>query len=105
MAKHLGWAIRPKNTPVAVKLANGTVVHSSDATNGLVLNDLWQAYVTFLVLDVPFEVVLGMLCLLSIFPYSLIYGHIFHFPFHLTGRQESFMYNKGSLEQTAYCCK
>ena len=38
--KHLGWVAKPKNTPVAVKLANGTVVHSSGATNGLILSGI-----------------------------------------------------------------
>ena len=31
VAKHLGWAIKPNNTPVTVKLDNGTVVCSVSA--------------------------------------------------------------------------
>ena len=60
VAKHLGWAIKPNNTLVAMKLANRTVLCSSGIANGLVLSGLWQAYVIFLVLDVLFEVILGM---------------------------------------------
>ena len=40
VAKQLGWAIKPNNTPVAVKLANKIVVHSWIATNGLVLSSI-----------------------------------------------------------------
>ena len=58
VAKHLGWAIKPNNTPAEVKLANGIVVHSLGATNGIALSGVWQAYETFLVLDVLFEVIL-----------------------------------------------
>ena len=36
VAKHLGWAIKPKSTSVAVKLAIGIVVCSSSTTNSLV---------------------------------------------------------------------
>ena len=35
VAKLLGWAIKPNSTPVAVKLANGAVVHSLGAINAL----------------------------------------------------------------------
>ena len=37
MAKCLGWVVRPNTTPVAVKLANDTVVHRSGIANGLLL--------------------------------------------------------------------
>ena len=52
VAKHLGWAIKPSNTPGAVKLANGTVVYSLYIANCLVSSGVWQAYVTFLMLHV-----------------------------------------------------
>ena len=68
VAKHFGRAIKPNNTPVAVKLANRTVVCSSSVANGLVLNCVWQANVVFLVLDVPFEVALDMPWLSHICP-------------------------------------
>ena len=70
MSKHLSWAIKPNNTPVAVlsKLANGTVVHISDATNGLVSSSILQAYIVFLILDILFKVILGMLWLSRVCP-------------------------------------
>ena len=68
MAKYLVWAIKPKNTSVAIKLANGMVVYSSGVAIGMVLNGVWQTYATFLVLDVPFEVILGMLWLPCVCP-------------------------------------
>ena len=36
VAKYLGWAIKPINTLVAVKIANKTVVHKSWIANCLV---------------------------------------------------------------------
>ena len=66
VAKYLVWAIKPNNTLIAVQLANGTVVHSSGVTNGLILSGVWQAYVIFLVLDILFEVILSM-------PWLIIY--------------------------------
>ena len=36
VAKHIGWVVKLNNTPVAVGLANGTVVHSLGSANGLV---------------------------------------------------------------------
>ena len=60
MAKYLGWEIKLNNTPVAVKLASATVVHSSHTTNGLVWSSVRQAYVIFLMLDIPFKLVLVM---------------------------------------------
>ena len=61
VAKHLGWATKPNNTLATVKLENRTVVNSSGIAIGLALSRVWQAYMTFLVLDVSFEVILGML--------------------------------------------
>ena len=60
VAKFYGWAIQPNNPPVSVKLASGKVGHSSCVANGLVSRGLWQADMTFLVLDVLFEVILCM---------------------------------------------
>ena len=54
VGKHLGLAIKPNNTLAALKLASGIVVYSSHSTNGLVLNGVWQAYITLLVLDTSF---------------------------------------------------
>ena len=69
VAKHLGWAIKPSNSPFSVKLANGTVVCSSlGVATRLVLSGVWQAYVIFLVLNIPFEVILGMKWFPCIFP-------------------------------------
>ena len=89
VAKHLGWAIKPKNTPVAAKLSNGTIVHSSGATNGLVSSGIWQAYLIFLVVVVPFRVILGMPWL------SLV---------RLGGKGISCT-TKGLLAQASNCCK
>ena len=50
VARHLGWAIRPNNTLVAVRLANGTVGHKLGIATGLVLSGAWQAYMIFFVL-------------------------------------------------------
>ena len=61
VAKHRGWVVRPNKTPIAVKLASGTVVHSLGIAIGLASSGVWQACVTFLVLDLPFEVILAML--------------------------------------------
>ena len=60
VAKCLGLEIQPNNTSVAVKLVHGRVVHSSSVANDLVSSNLWQAYMTFLVLDIPFKVMLCM---------------------------------------------
>ena len=38
VARQLGWAINLKNTPVVLKLANGNIICSLGATNGLVLS-------------------------------------------------------------------
>ena len=35
-------------------------MRSSNVANGLVLNGAWQAYAIFLMLDIPFEVILAM---------------------------------------------
>ena len=35
VAKCLSWAVSPNTTPVAVKLARGTVLHISGSANGL----------------------------------------------------------------------
>ena len=67
VAKYLVWEINLNNTLVAVQLANGTVVHSSGVANGLILSGVWQAYMTFLVLDILFEVILSMPCLIMYF--------------------------------------
>ena len=67
LAKLFSWVIKPNNTLVAVKLANGTVVCSSGATNSLVSSGVWQAYATFSVLNVLFEVILSMPWLLHVY--------------------------------------
>ena len=60
VAKCLSWAINPNNTQVSMKSANRTVVHSLGTNNGFVLSGVWQVYVILLVLDAPFEVILGI---------------------------------------------
>ena len=40
VAKQLGWVIKPNITPIAVKVANRIVVHSSSITNGLILSGI-----------------------------------------------------------------
>ena len=41
VAEHLGWATKPNNTLVSVKLSNGVIVHSSGIAMGLVSSGLW----------------------------------------------------------------
>ena len=68
MAKHLDWVIKSNKSPIVVNLANGKVVRSSHVASGLVSSGVWQAYMTLLVLNVPFKVILAMLWLLHICP-------------------------------------
>ena len=53
----------PNNTVVTVKLDNGTVVCRLGIASGLVLSGVWQAYAIFFVLNILFNVILGMLWL------------------------------------------
>ena len=68
VAKHLGWLVRPNTTPLAVKIVSGTEVGSLDIASRLVLSGEWQAYVIFLMLDVPLKVIFSMPWLLLISP-------------------------------------
>ena len=61
VAKFLGWLVRPNTTQVAVKLANERLMHTLGAANGLILHSALQAYAIFLVVDVLFDTILGLL--------------------------------------------
>ena len=41
VVEHLGWVISPYTTLFAVKLANGTVIHTTSIASRLVLNGVW----------------------------------------------------------------
>ena len=92
VAKHFAWVIKSNNTPVALNVTNGTIVHSSNIINYLVSSSVWQAYVTFLVLDIPFEIILGIPWLSHICPVGL-------------RNKGALCTVKSLLAQTAYYCK
>ena len=55
----LGWRLHTQ-APLEVRLANGDRLASLGAVCGLVQCGKWQAHVYFLVLDLTFDLVLGM---------------------------------------------
>ena len=58
LAKSLGWRIVP--AVMHVRLANGEKLHSLCQVSGLVTCGKWRARVTFIVLDLAFNVVFGL---------------------------------------------
>ena len=67
LAKCLGWVLKPNNTLDLVKLAIGIVVYNSGVATRLVSSGVWQAYIIFLVLNITFDLILGILWLLHIY--------------------------------------
>ena len=59
LVNKLGWRLHTK-APLQVRLANGNRLASLGAVCGLVQCGKWQAHVYFLVLDLTFNLVLGM---------------------------------------------
>ena len=58
LAKSLGWRITPAATHV--HLANGEKLSSLGQVSGLVMYGKWRARVSFIVLDLAFDVVFGL---------------------------------------------
>ena len=58
LAKSLGWRITP--AAMHVRLANGEKLHSLGQVSGLVTCGKWHAWVSFIVLDLAFDVVFGL---------------------------------------------
>ena len=59
LVNKLGWRLH-KQAPLEVRLANRDRLASLGAVCGLVQCGKWQAHVYFLVLDLMFDLVLGM---------------------------------------------
>ena len=66
LAKSLGWRIMP--AVMHVHLANGENLHSLCQVSGLVTCGKWCAWVSFIVLDLVFDVVFGLPCLVATNP-------------------------------------
>ena len=58
LAKSLGWRIMP--AAMHVRLANGEKLSSLGQVSGLVTCGKWRACVSFIVLDLAFDVVFGL---------------------------------------------
>ena len=58
LAKSLGWRITP--AAMHVCLANGEKLSSLGQVSGLVMCGKWHARVSFIVLDLAFDVVFGL---------------------------------------------
>ena len=58
LAKLLGWSIMP--AAMHVRLANGEKLRSLGQVSGLVTCGKWRARVSFIVLDLAFDVVFGL---------------------------------------------
>ena len=58
LAKSLGWRITP--AAMHVRLANGKQLNSLGQVSGLVTCGKWRACVSFIVLDLAFDVVFGL---------------------------------------------
>ena len=58
LAKSLGWRITP--AAMHVRLANGEKLNSLGQVAGLVTCGKWRARVSFIVLDLAFDVVFGL---------------------------------------------
>ena len=58
LAKSLGWRVTP--AAMHVRLANGEKLRSLGQVSGLVTCGKWRAWVSFIVLDLAFDVVFGL---------------------------------------------
>ena len=67
LAKSLGWRIMP--AAMHVQLANGEELRSLGQVSGLVTCGKWCAWVSFIVLDLAFDVVFGLPWLVATNPY------------------------------------
>ena len=74
LAKSLGWRITP--AAMHVCLANGEKLHSLGQVSGLVTCGKWRARVSFIVLDLAFDVVFGLPWLVA--PTLILTGHSGH---------------------------
>ena len=68
LAKSLGWRILL--AAMHVRLANGKKLRSLGQVSGLVTCGKWRARVSFIVLDLAFDVVFGLLWLVATNPRS-----------------------------------
>ena len=66
LAKSLGWRVTP--AAMHVRLANGEKLRSLGQVSGLVTCGKWHARVSFIVLDLAFDVVFGLPCLVATNP-------------------------------------
>ena len=67
LAKLLGWRVTP--AAMHVRLANGEQLHSLGQVSGLVTCGKWCAWVSFIVLDLAFNVVFGLPWLIATSPH------------------------------------
>ena len=67
LAKSLGWRIMP--AAMHVRLANGEKLSSLGQVSGLATCGKWCARVSFIVLDLAFDVVFGLLWLVASNPH------------------------------------
>ena len=67
LAKLLGWRITPAT--MHVRLANGEKLHSLGHVSGLVTCGKWHPRVSFIVLDLAFDVVFGLPWLVATNPH------------------------------------
>ena len=67
LAKSLGWRIMP--AAMHVCLANGEKLRSLGQVSGLVTCGKWRAQVSFIVLDLAFDVVFGLPWLVATNPH------------------------------------
>ena len=58
LAKSLGWRAMP--AALHVRLANGEKLSSLGQVSGLVTCRKWHAWVSFIVLDLDFDIVFGL---------------------------------------------
>ena len=66
LANSLGWRVLP--AAMHVKLANGEKLSSLEQVSGLVTCGKWCAWVSFIVLDLVFDIVFGLLWLAATNP-------------------------------------
>ena len=67
LVSRLGWKLH-ENVPSSVRLANGDKLTSLGAVFGLVQCGKWQAHIYFVVLDLTFDLVLGLPWLTAVNP-------------------------------------
>ena len=66
LAKSLGWRVLP--AAMHVQLANGEKLSFLGQVSGLVTCGKWRAWVSFILLDLAFDVVFGLLWLVTTNP-------------------------------------